>query len=576
MNFMNQGPPETFRPPQGPEGRAAWPPPSLAPNTLEEALRLLGEAHVHRIELEKQNGELRQAAAIAVVAAISDITERRHTEDTIRKISAAVEHSPVSIVITDTNGLIEYVNPFFLETTGYSLPEVLGQNPRFLKSRSISSNDYKCLWQTLLSGDVWRGEFCNQKKNGEIFWERASISPIKNAHGDIINFVAVKEDITEHKGAEEENSKLRDKLHQAEKMESLGILVAGVAHNINNVLAIIMGTASLREEQAVEPADLKAYKTIGTVCKRGREVVKSLMQFARPTFSNRIPIELHGLIKEVRTHLENTLSNRIKIVEEFVKEPLWINGNHTEISDALMNICINALDALPNEGIVLLRTSVSENNWVGLSVTDDGEGMPPEILAHVMEPFFTTKDANKGTGLGLSMTYGVITGHGGTINITSQPGNGTTVKIKFPRIPAQIQRKPLNSPVPCVEFLNVFLVDDDADVRDLMGRVLRKAGVRQVRTFSGGQEVLASLPSGELPDLIILDQNMPGMNGTQTFMRIRNLYPELPILISSGQPDIDEWDCYKLPKMGVISKPFSVEEIQAKLNEFAQKHILDH
>jgi DNA-binding NtrC family response regulator len=121
--------------------------------------------------------------------------------------------------------------------------------------------------------------------------------------------------------------------------------------------------------------------------------------------------------------------------------------------------------------------------------------------------------------------------------------------------------------------MNVFLVDDDEDVRTLMGRMLKMAGVWQVKTFSGGEDVLASLRSGDLPDLIILDQNMPGMNGTQTFMRIRSLHPELPILISSGQPDIDEWDCFRLPKMGVISKPFNVEEIQAKLADFGKRHI---
>jgi CheY-like chemotaxis protein len=199
--------------------------------------------------------------------------------------------------------------------------------------------------------------------------------------------------------------------------------------------------------------------------------------------------------------------------------------------------------------------------------------MNSEILAHVMEPFFTTKEAGKGTGLGLSMTYGVITAHGGTINIASQPNQGTTVNMRFPRIPAQVQSDPISAPAPCVELLNVFLVDDDEDVRYLMAQMLKEAGVRIVKTFSGGEEVLASLCSGELPDLIILDQNMPGMNGTQTFMRIRGLHPEMPILISSGQPDIEEWDCLKLPKMGVISKPFDLEEIQTKLACFAQKHI---
>jgi PAS domain S-box-containing protein len=394
---------ETFGPAQRLRAPAAWPPPNLAPKTFEEALRLL---HARLFEMEEQNEELLQARAIAEAAAIADITKRKQAEENTRKISTAVEHSPVSVVITDTKGIIEYVNPFFLETTGYSRSEVLGQNIRILKSSSISSDDYDCLWQTILSGDVWRGEFCNQKKSGEIFWERASISPIKDAKGAITSFVAVKEDITERKKADGMNAILEARLLQAQKMESLGILVAGVAHNINNVLAIVMGTASLREQNVVEPKDLKAYKTIGTVCKRGRDVVKSLMQFARPTMSSQAPFELHSLIMEVCVLLENTTNNRIAIVKDFIGEPIWINGDSSAINHALMNICINSLNAMPNGGTITLRTSVPEKNWVSLSVTDDGAGMNSEVLAHVMEPFYTTKEAGKGTGLGLSMTYG--------------------------------------------------------------------------------------------------------------------------------------------------------------------------
>jgi PAS domain S-box-containing protein len=200
---------DTSGPPTKLWAPAAWPPPNLAPKTLDEALRLL---HARLFELEQQNAELRQAQGIAEAAAIADITKRKRAEETIRKISTAVEHSPNSVVMTDAKGLIEYVNPFFLETTGYSRSEVLGQNIRILKSSSVSSDDYNYLWQTILSGDVWRGELCNQKKSGEIFWERASISPIKDAQGAITSFVAVKEDITERKKADGVNAKLEAQL----------------------------------------------------------------------------------------------------------------------------------------------------------------------------------------------------------------------------------------------------------------------------------------------------------------------------------------------------------------------------
>jgi len=381
-------------------------------------------------------------------------------------------------------------------------------------------------------------------------------------------------DITELKQAERERQLLENQLHQAQKMESLGILVSGVAHNINNVLGIIMGMASLREQRVNEPADQEAYQRIGKVCLRGREVVKSLIHFAQSTHTDQAPFDLNALVHEVYALLESTTRNHIKIVETFAEESLWINGNAGDISHILVNLGINSLDAMPDGGILTFRTSAQKENRVEVSVEDNGTGMTPEVLIHVMEPFYTTKEVGKGTGLGLSMTYGIVKAHGGTIDITSQPGQGTTVKLRFPRIPILTQAKSIQVPMAYLGSMKVFLVDDDEDVRFLMMRMLKQAGVRQVKSFPGGEEVLERLRSGELPDLIILDQNMPGMNGTQTMARIRDFVgPAMPILISSGQPDIEAWGIFKQPSVAVISKPFTMDEIQAKLAEFVLEQI---
>jgi signal transduction histidine kinase len=224
-------------------------------------------------------------------------------------------------------------------------------------------------------------------------------------------------------------------------MESLGILVAGVAHNINNVLAIIMGTASFREQGVIEPPDRKAYQTIVKACRRGRDVVNSLMQFARPTLSSQAPFDLHALIREVCELLGNTTSHRIRFLEVFAKEPVWLSGDVGTINHSLMNLCINAIDAMPRGGTLTLRTSVPQEDWAEVFVEDSGEGMSQNVLAHVLEPFYTTKDVGKGTGLGLSMTYGVVKAHGGTMDISSAPGCGTTVKLRLPRIPAPVQKQ---------------------------------------------------------------------------------------------------------------------------------------
>jgi len=354
---------------------------------------------------------------------------------------------------------------------------------------------------------------------------------------------------------------------QAQKLEALGVMVAGVAHNINNVLALIMGTASLREQPDTGPADLEAYRNIGKACQRGRDVVKSLIHFAQPTLSSQIPLELHAVVKEVTDLMHSTSRNRIRFIEALAAEPLWINGEAGNINHVLVNLCMNAIDAMPHGGTLTFRTGLLLADWVELAVEDNGAGMAPEVLARALEPFYTTKTVGRGTGLGLSMSYGVVRAHGGTIDLASQPGQGTTVRLRFPRIaaPAPVQDAAGGVPGASLGAMNVLIVDDDEDVRFLMTRMLRKVGMVHVEAFCGGEEVLEHLRSGGPPDLIILDENMPGLTGTQTLERIRVLHPNVPVLISSGQPDIEHWDCFRRPWVAVIPKPFTLDEISLKL-----------
>jgi len=370
----------------------------------------------------------------------------------------------------------------------------------------------------------------------------------------------------EYQQAEAEHRQFLERLSQSRNLEALGTLTAGVAHNFNNLLAAIMATASAREMLATERHDLEAYRIISVACVRGRDLVRSLIQFARPTLGVQSPIEIHALIKEVSTLLENTTKNHVQVVQALVPEPLWIEGDAGNLSNVLMNLCLNSVDAMGSGGTLTLRTTTPESGWVGVSVEDDGEGIAPAILARVLEPFFTTKPVGKGTGLGLSMSHGVIKAHGGTLNLSSQPGQGTVVNLRLPRIPAPVQEMTNPSPNPALAVIKVLLVDDDEDFRVLASMML-KAGGWHVESVNGGDTALEGLQSGPLPDLVILDQNMPVMDGIETMGKIRLLYPELLILISSGQPDIEEWACFKQPHVAVISKPFDMTELKAKLAE---------
>jgi len=501
-----------------------------------------------------------------------EIAEHMATEEALRisedRFRQLAEIFPESIFEADLSGQVTYGNEHWYQQFGLTAESLSAGVSLF--ERVIPSDQAKVRRLTQDRTEGLHGgflEYTALRQDGTTFDALAFTAPILRM-GRKVGIRGFILDISERKRAEEEKATLQSQLQQSQKMESLGILVAGVAHNINNVLAIIMGTASLREQNSTEPTDLKAYQIIGKVCKRGRDVMNSLMQFARPTLSNQAPIEMNSILKEVCTLLESTTSKRIRIIEACSGHPLWFSGDAGTINHALVNLCVNSIDAMPNGGTLTLRTTKVHEDRVEISVEDDGDGIAPEILPHVMEPFFTTKEVGKGTGLGLSMTYGVIKAHGGTMVMSSEPGKGTLVKLQFPGIPAPAPGVDDDLPVPSLERLKVLLVDDEEDVRFLMQRMLEKAGVQQVQAVAGGQEALDALLSGAAPNLIILDQNMPGMDGARTLALIREFYPNLPVLIASGQPGIQEWDCFRKPKVAILSKPFSLDEIMAKLAQF--------
>ena len=478
------------------------------------------------------------------------------------------ERAPLGMSIVDSgSGRFLAVNPRMGEIVGYDPAELERTTFQSITHPDHLAADLDSV-ESLAAGAV--PEIGMEKRylhrSGRVVWVRLRMVRLPCVPGQPLRHMALVEDITEARRAQEALRESETQLMQAQKMESLGVLAAGVAHNINNVLSVIMGTASVRERAAAPGEDREAYRIIGAACLRGRDVVKALVHFAQPALAVHAPFELQALIGEVCGLLAGTARKNIRIVPEPAAAPLWINGDSGSINHVLLNLCINAMDAMPDGGDLRIRTALRDGPWAEVTVEDTGAGMSADVLAHALEPFYTTKEIGKGTGLGLSMSYGVVKAHGGSLDIASQPGLGTTITLQFPRIPAPVlePRGPAGPPAP----LSVFLVDDDEDVRFLMARMLRKAGAAEVRSFAGGQAVLAALAAEALPDLVILDQNMPGLDGAQTLERIRGLHPALPVLISSGQPSVEDWDCFRRPGVAVIPKPFTMGEIQEKLAGF--------
>jgi PAS domain S-box-containing protein len=520
-------------------------------------------------------GEIRRDAdqrPIAMVGTIQDITERKLAERALKKIQMAVEQSPLSVVITDPEGTIEYVNPAFTEVTGYSAAEAIGQNPRILKSPNTPPEVYQDMWETLVRGEVWKGLLENRKKDGSLFFERATIAPVWDEDGTIANYIALKEDVTQARQEKAERRALEAQLHQSQKLESLGSLAGGVAHDMNNVLGAILGLASsLRETADPFAPEVRNLDTIVNACLRGRGVVKGLLYFAHKDLEEEGPIDLNAMVQDMSQLLSYTTLKRVELRMDLAPGLGTVRGDAGALSHALMNLCVNAMDAMPKGGLLHISTAATPAGGVELRVQDTGEGMAPEVLAKAMEPFFTTKPQGKGTGLGLAMVYGTMVAHNGTFDLRSQPGRGTEAILGFPasRVEAVTE---VMAPIPVAvkssqARLRILLVDDDELIRESVGPMLEMLG-HEVTTAPGGRQALQLLEGGLPADLVILDMNMPGMNGAEALPLILECRPELHVLMASGYSDQEIAPLLEgRPPVASLRKPFSLKEVQAKIAE---------
>ena len=367
-----------------------------------------------------------------------DITEHRQAEEEIRKLSMAIEQSPCIVMITDTNGNIEYVNPKFTELTGYKAEEVIGKNPRILKSGELSNEGYRQLWDTIISKHEWHGEFHNKKKNGDLYWELASISVITSPDGEITNFIKVAEDITQRKLADDALTKAREELLHAEKLSSIGKLTASLAHEFNNPITGIRNTLeSILEIEAGEPLDdglLKLVQLSIGESNRMASLIKNLQDFNRPSSGIFKPdIDINSIIEAVILLNNKRLKERnITVEKNYEVEIPRISGISDQIKQVILNLIQNADEAIPgNEGKITINTLHDDSN-IFIQIKDTGTGIKKELMSSIFEPFFSTKPAVKGTGLGLSISYGIIKKHGGDIMVESEVGKGSTFTIKLP------------------------------------------------------------------------------------------------------------------------------------------------
>ena len=508
-----------------------------------------------------------------------ELAERKKAEQDLRKLSVAVEQSPASVLITDTSGSIEYVNPHFTKLTGYSPEEVIGQNSSILKSGETSSEEYKRLWETILSGREWRGEFHNCKKNGELYWEQALIAPIRDGNA-ITHFIAIKEDITERK-------QLEGQLRHVQKMEAVGQLAGGIAHDFNNILTAIVGYASILQlKLPVDSTLKKTAEQITATAERGASLTQGLLAFSRKQTSNPVIVDLNEIILRVHQLLLRLISDNIHLEINLDAQRLPVMADSGQIEQVLMNLATNARDAMSLGGtivvastrftidneFILARGFGSPGNYALLTFTDSGEGMPAEIAKHVFEPFYTTKELGKGTGLGLSIVYGIIKKHNGFIFCNSTTGFGTTLEVYLPLLMEAPSVAVGVSPAVAASSQHdregVLVAEDNDTSRALTRKILEEFGYAVIEAVDGQDAIVKFKENRERISLVILDVMMPALNGGEVYQEIKAIAPATRVLFCSGYAkDIASGQIGLIEGVQLLSKPFTPKELLMKIRE---------
>lgn len=473
-----------------------------------------------------------------------DITERKRAEEELRKLSRVIEQSSTSVTITDLSGAIEYVNPRFTEMTGYTLDEVRGKNSRILKSGETPMETYTELWERITSGRVWRGELHNKGKDGTLYWVRAVIAPVLDESGATTHYVAMKENITNEKTLEAQ-------LLQAQKMESVGRLAGGVAHDFNNMLCVIIGYAQMAKDK-LTPDDRLHFQIseILKAAQRSSDITQQLLAFARKqTVSPKI-VDLNQLINDMLKMLGRLIGENIRL-RWMPGASIWqVKIDPAQIDQILMNLVVNARDAIRDVGSITIETanavideSYCEKHagfkpgfFVALTVSDDGCGIKKELLPHLFEPFYTTKGVGEGTGLGLATVYGIVKQNEGFINVYSELEKGSSFRIYIPRF---LSDKASHTSKESVRTLQrgtetVLIVEDEDSILELAEAILEDMGYNVLTADSPEAAIRLVEGFNDTIHLLITDMIMPGMNGKQLADRLTALQPEMKRIYMSG------------------------------------------
>ena len=497
----------------------------------------------------------------------------------LQQLSQAVETMNESVLITDADGVIEYVNNAFTRISGYSAEEAIGQNPRLLKSGEHPAEFYKALWKNISQGKVWRGRVTDRRKDGSMYLATVSIAPLADADGRITHYVGVQEDISEQQ-------KMEVQLLQAQKMESLGILVGGIAHDFNNILGGMVGNLYMARKFAKDmPEITEKLSRVEKLSFRAADMIKQLLAFARKDMVELKTLDLTPFIKEAYKLSRIAVPEDITCLSDIDAEPLYVEYDATQVQQMLMNLLGNARDALhniaepkitlklsryvPDAAFTSLHPEAESAAYAMLSIEDNGCGMSSEQVERVFEPFFTTKGVGKGSGLGLSMVFGTMQSHKGIIEVESEPGRGSTFRLFFPLSDKFSAHHAIdNTNAWQGEGERLLLADDEPIIREAISEMLEIDGFT-VDVASDGLDALEKFNTQpQAYDAVILDVVMPRMGGVDAALRMRETRTDIPIIFTTGY---DREHVLRgvegIPGIVSLSKPLHSETLRQTLAE---------
>ena len=519
-----------------------------------------------------------QGNPCAVTEISRDITQRKQVENRLRLLATAVEQAGDAVAITDTEGTIDYVNPAFGRITGYTPSEVVGQNIGLLRSERHHGALERQIREALGAGRTWTGRLTHRKKDGTHYEADATVSPVRDQTGVVTHYVLVQRDATRQHDLEEQ-------LRQSQKMEAVGQLAGGVAHDFNNIVTGILGLTDLLAEQLDDRAEaLQDLAEIQKLGERAAKLTHQLMAFSRRQPLEPRALDLNELVSDSSVMLRRLIGEDVAFTAPAAPELGHVHADPGQIEQVLMNLVLNARDAMPDGGTLEIQTAdvmlgremngdhvwVEPGPYVMLAVTDTGCGMEKDTCRRVFEPFFTTKEAGRGTGLGLATVYGIVRQHHGYIHASSKVGHGTTFRVYLPRADA-----PLGEPARTVLGQSrangtetILVVEDDDPLRALVGRILEAWGYRVLLAASADEAETFFSGDDSGIRLLLTDIVMPGRSGRDLYRCLSERFPSLKVVFMSGYTQRVALTGDLSPSGGdYIGKPFTPEALARQVRE---------